>query len=61
MFAALAEKLGSLFAPSHYDDREEYLAESSDLGDLERRMRHLERGDYPFSGHLSAIPHEDER
>jgi hypothetical protein len=60
MFAALAEKLGSLFASTHYDEREEYLASSSDLGDLERRMRHLDSGDYPFSLHSSAIPRDNE-
>ena len=48
MFAALSKKLGSLFPPSHYDEREEYLASSSDLVDLERRMRHLDSGGYPF-------------
>ncbi|MFM0208374.1 DUF3563 family protein [Paraburkholderia sediminicola] len=51
MFAAFSKALGSLFSPAHYDEREAYLASSSDLVDLERRMRHLDRGDYPFSLH----------
>ena len=58
MFAALSKKLGSLFPPSHYDEREEYLASSSDLVDLERRMRHLDSGGYPFSPHSSVVPHD---
>jgi hypothetical protein len=58
MFAALSKKLGSLFPPSHYDEREEYLASSSDLVDLERRMRHLDSGGYPFSPHSSVVPRD---
>ncbi|CAN7737790.1 DUF3563 family protein [Caballeronia sp. 15715] len=60
MFAALSKQLGSLFSPSHYDQREEYLASSSDLEDLERRMRHLDRGGYPFSLHSSTVPRDRE-
>jgi Protein of unknown function (DUF3563) len=60
MFAALSEKLGSLFLPSHYDEREEYLASSTDLVDLERRMRHLDSGGYPFSLHSSVAPRDNE-
>jgi hypothetical protein len=76
MFAALFEKLGalfsssrhderntcpaSLFPPSHFEQREAYLASSSDLVDLERRMRHLDRGVYPFSLHSSVMPRDNE-
>jgi hypothetical protein len=60
MFAAFLEKLGSLFAPSHYDKHGPYLASSSDLVDLERRMLHLDSGDYPFSLHSSVIPRDNE-
>jgi hypothetical protein len=60
MFAALFEKLCSLFMRSPYDDREEYLASSADLVDLERRMRHLDRGFYPFSLHSSVMPRDNE-
>ena len=76
MFATLSEKLGalfspshhnernaypsSLFPPSHFDEREAYLASSSDLVDLERRMRHLDRGVYPFSLHSSVMPRDNE-
>ena len=76
MFAALFEKLGalfspsrhderhayptSLFPPSHFEQREAYLASSSDLVDLERRMRHLDRGVYPFNLHSSVMPRDNE-
>ncbi|KAA0998279.1 DUF3563 domain-containing protein [Paraburkholderia panacisoli] len=60
MFAAFSEKLGSLFLPSHYDEREAYLASSSDLVDLERRMRHLDSAGYAFSLHSSAMPRDNE-
>jgi len=59
MFAALSEKLGTLFLPSHYDEREEYLASSSDLVDLEHRIRHLDSGGYPFSLHSSVVPRDN--
>jgi hypothetical protein len=60
MFAALSKKLGSLFPPTHYDEREAYLASSSDLGELERRMRHLESGDYSFSQYSSVMPRDNQ-
>ena len=60
MIAAFFEKLGSLFSPSHYDEREEYLASSHDLEDLERRMRHLDSGGYLFSLHSSVMPRDNE-
>jgi Protein of unknown function (DUF3563) len=60
MFAAFSEKLHSFFSPSHDDEREAYLASSSDLVDLERRMRHLDNGSYPFSMHASVMPRENE-
>jgi hypothetical protein len=46
--------------PSHYDEREAYLASSSDLVDLERRMRHLDSAGYAFSLHSSAMPRDNE-
>ena len=60
MFAALSEKLGSWFSPSHYEARDAYLASSSDLADLERRVRHLDSSDYPFSLHSSLAPRDHE-
>ncbi len=60
MFAAFSEKLGSFFSPTLYDEREEYLASSTDLVDLERRMRHLDSGGYPFSLHSSVMPRDNE-
>jgi hypothetical protein len=60
MIAAFFEKLGSLFSPSHYDEREAYLASSYDLEDLERRMRHFDNGGYPFRLHSSVMPRDNE-
>lgn len=60
MFAAFSHALGSLFSPSHYDDREDYLASSTDLVDLERRMRHLDSSGYPFSLHSYVRPRDNE-
>ena len=60
MFSALFEMLGSLFTRSTYDEREEYLASSTDLVDLEGRMRHLDSGGYPFSLHSSVAPRDNE-
>jgi hypothetical protein len=60
MFAALSKQLESLFSPSHFDQHEAYLSSSSDLEDLERRMRHLDRGGNPFSLHSSAMPRDHE-
>jgi len=42
MFAYLAEKISALFADSFDRNREAFLASSSDLADLERRMRLIE-------------------
>jgi hypothetical protein len=60
MFAALSERLGSLFFSFHHDEREAYLASSTDLVDLERRMRHLDSAGYPFSLHSSVMPRDNE-
>ena len=60
MFAVLSEMLRSLFSSSHHDEREDYLASSTDLVDLERRMRYLDSGGYPFSLHSSVMPRDNE-
>lgn len=60
MFTSLSARLESLFPPSHFEGREAYLASSSDLVDLERRMRHLDSAGYPFSLHSSVIPRDNE-
>jgi hypothetical protein len=60
MFAALSGMLGSLFSPFHYNEREDYLASSTDLVDLERRMRHLDNDGYPFSLHSNVTPRDNE-
>ena len=59
MFAALSEKLGAFFSLSHYDEREAYLASSSDLEDLERRMRHIESGGHPSGLHSNVMPRDN--
>ncbi|HEY3599780.1 MAG TPA: DUF3563 family protein [Paraburkholderia sp.] len=47
MFAYLLEKLGSWFEQSEQRRLSDYLAQSSDLGDLEQRMRSVDRHGYP--------------
>jgi hypothetical protein len=47
MFAYLLEKLGSFFERAEERRRTDYLASSSDLSELERRMRSLEKNGYP--------------
>jgi hypothetical protein len=47
MFAYLLEKLGSFFERAEQRRRTDYLASSSDLAELERRMRSLEKNGYP--------------
>jgi hypothetical protein len=46
MFAYLLEKLGSFFERAEKRRRTDYLASSSDLAELERRMRSLEKNGY---------------
>ena len=46
MFAYLLEKLGSFFERAEKRRRTDYLASSSDLAELERRMRPLEKNGY---------------
>jgi hypothetical protein len=60
MFAALSEKLGALFFVSHHDKREAYLASSSDLVDLERRMHHLDSGGHAFGLYSRVMPRDNE-
>ncbi|MGA7816814.1 DUF3563 family protein [Caballeronia sp.] len=47
MFSYLLEKLGSSFDRAEQRRRTDYLASSSDLAELERRMRSLEKNGYP--------------
>lgn len=61
MFALLTAHLASLFSPSHDEAQEEYLASSSDLWDLERRMRDLDRDDYSSGLHSNSVPRDNER
>ncbi|CAB3760264.1 hypothetical protein LMG29542_03798 [Paraburkholderia humisilvae] len=48
MFAYLLEKLGEWIERAEHRRRHDYLAQASDLVDLERRMRSLERNGYPY-------------
>jgi hypothetical protein len=47
MFAYCLEKLGEWIERAEERRRHEYLSQSSDLVDLERRMRVVERDGYP--------------
>ena len=50
MFERLSKSLGSFF--STHDTHDEYLSSSSDLADLERRMRQVEEEDHAYSMHF---------
>ena len=53
MFERLSHSLDSLFSShSMHDARDAYLASSSDLADLERRMRQVETEDHDYSMHF---------
>jgi hypothetical protein len=63
MFTELAHRLGSFFSYSHAHDynheRDEYLASSTDLAELERRMKHYDDDSrYPFHVHSSVTPRD---
>jgi hypothetical protein len=48
MFAFLLQKLGNVIEQAQQRRRDAYLASSSDLGDLERRMRAIDLNGRPF-------------
>ncbi|AET92110.1 MULTISPECIES: DUF3563 family protein [Caballeronia] len=50
MFERLSQSVGSFF--SMHDAHDDYLASSSDLADLERRMRQVETEDHDYSMHF---------
>ena len=53
MFDRLSKSFGNLFsARSAHDARDAYLASSTDLADLERRMRQVEEEDHAYSMHF---------
>jgi hypothetical protein len=59
MFTELAHRLGSFFTPPHDPERDAYLASSTDLADLERRMKHYDaESAYPFHVHSSVAPRD---
>jgi len=58
MFNALAHRLGALFTSSRDSDRDAWLASSTDLADLERRMRLLDDDRYPFHVHSNFAPRD---
>ncbi|SAL03610.1 DUF3563 family protein [Caballeronia ptereochthonis] len=51
MFERLSKSLGSLFS-DHDVARDDYLASSGDLADLERRMRQIDEEDHAYSMHF---------
>jgi hypothetical protein len=61
MFERFSKSVGSFFSMQDYND--EYLASSSDLADLERRMRQVETEDHDYSMHFcgSVGRHYDAR
>jgi hypothetical protein len=48
MFAFLLHHLGHFFERAERRRRDDYLASSSNLADLERRMREVDSKSYPF-------------
>ncbi len=44
----LLEQIGRLFERAEQKRKDAYLAEASDLADVERRMRTVERNGYPM-------------
>lgn len=56
MFAILGNKLEALFSAAENQRRDTYLAESTDLADLERRTRYYESNHNPFAWHTSSGP-----
>jgi hypothetical protein len=58
MLTELAHRLGTLFTETRDRERDAYLASSTDLAELERRMRHLDDGGYPFHVHSSVMPRD---
>lgn len=56
MFATLASKLEALFTAAENERRDTYIEASTDLADLERRMRYYESSHTPFGWHASSSP-----
>ncbi|SAL77006.1 hypothetical protein AWB71_05367 [Caballeronia peredens] len=50
MFERFSQSLGSFFSDHHA--RDEYLSSSSDLAELERRMREVETQDHMYNMHF---------
>lgn len=63
MFTELAHRVGAFFTHSYSygrdQDRDAFLASSTDLADLERRMRRYDDdSSYPFHVHSSVAPRD---
>ncbi|MEM5386288.1 DUF3563 family protein [Paraburkholderia phymatum] len=58
MLTRLAHRLGALFTHTRERERNAFLASSTDLADLERRMRRLDDGGHPFHVHSSMMPRD---
>jgi hypothetical protein len=62
MFARLSDALGHLFSFSSNGDQshDEYFASSSDLADLERRMRRIDEQDHAYGMHFCGAISRDQ-
>ncbi|MEM5436073.1 DUF3563 family protein [Paraburkholderia diazotrophica] len=58
MLTQLAHRLRTLLTHSRERERNAFLASSTDLADLERRMRLLDDGSHPFHVHSSVMPRD---
>ncbi|SIT50533.1 conserved hypothetical protein [Paraburkholderia piptadeniae] len=58
MLTQLVHRLGTLFMLSRNRERDAFLASSTDVADLERRMRLLDDGGHPFHVHSSVMPRD---
>jgi hypothetical protein len=56
MFSLLADTLDDFFTAAENRRREDYLASSTDLADLERRTRYYDANNNPFAWHISSGP-----
>ncbi|WP_027797443.1 DUF3563 family protein [Paraburkholderia acidipaludis] len=56
MFATLASKLEAFLTTAENRHRDTWLDTSTDLADLERRMRYYDSNHNPFGWHASSGP-----
>jgi hypothetical protein len=58
MFANFAKRLGALFVNTEEQQRDTYLASSTDYVDLEHRIHVVETAHYPFTLYSASAPQE---